>query len=414
VNLLTRYLEQRAYTQHLGHPAQWLDFTSGYPGASGVDVSERTAVTWTAIASGIRLCAETLASLPVDLSRRRDTRGREPLPDHPVAQLFAFPNPEMSGFEFRELLQTHIDLWGNGYAHIVWNQGGIPIELWPINPDRVTIERDPSDNLVYRVGLPNESFGRAQTSTVLPAEDVLHIRGWSRHGLLGERMVQTFREAIGLGLATELFGALFFGQGANAGGILEHPSNLSLEAQDRLRQQKERQASGLGRAHRLLILEEGMKWHQTTVEPEKAQFLGTRKFQVTEAARMLRVPPHLLYDLERATFTNIEHQGIEFVTYSMLARVQRWEQRAAMQLLGRKDRHRVQIKFNLASLLRGDTTAQTAAFTAGRQGGWFSPNDIREYLDLNPRPGGDVYADQPAGVPAASPAPQPEDDDADN
>lgn len=412
--MLTRFLEARAYHQNLGHPAKYIpELVWGTPPASGVEVNERNAVSWTALASGIRLCAETLASLPVDLSKRRE-RGRDPQPDHPVAQLLKFPNSEMSGFEFVELLQTHIDLWGNGYAQIVFNQVGIPIELWPINPDRVTVERDPRGNLVYRVSLPNEPFGAMTTSTVLPADEVLHVRGWSRYGVLGERMVQTFREAIGLGLATELFGALFFGRGANPSGILEHPGMLSTEAQDRLRKAKENQSGGMSAAQRIMVLEEGMKWHQTTIEPEKAQFLGTRKFQVTEASRMIRVPPHLLYDLERATFSNVEHQGIEFVTYSMLPRAVRWEQRLAMQLLGRKDRHSVQVKFNMAGLLRGDTTAQTAAFTAGRQGGWLSPNDVRELLDMNPRKGGDVYADMPAGAPAQPAAPkadEPEPDD---
>lgn len=368
---------------------------------SGVSVTERTAVSWTAIASGIRLAAETMAMLPVDIVQRGENT-RTPLPNHPVARVLAFPNEECSAFEFIELMQTFMELWGNAYAQIIFDGAYRPIALWPLSPDRVTVERGPDGSLRYRVGLPNEAFGYATEAAVLPAEEVLHIRGWSRCGILGDRMAQNFRQAIGLGLATELFGALFFGQGANAGGILSHPGTLTDEAQKRLRKQQESN-SGIQQAHRVRILEEGMTWQQITIDPEKAQFLGTRKFQVTEAARMLRLPPHLLYDLERSTFSNIEQQAIEFVTYSMLPRARRWETRLAMQLVGNRNFSNIQIKFNMAALLRGDTTAQTASFTAGRQGGWFSPNDIREMMDLNPRPGGDVYTDQPAGVPAAAP-----------
>jgi HK97 family phage portal protein len=386
-------------------------FAWGRPVSSGVSVTESTAVTWTAIASGIRLASETVGMLPIDVVRRMEPRGRQLLPDHPVAKVLEFPNPEMSGFEFRELMQSHIELWGNGYAQIRRDNSDRPIELWPLNPDRVTVERNSRGDIQYRVGLPGEPFGQAASGAVLLADEMLHIRGWSRHGILGERMAQTFREAIGLGLVTEMFGALFFGQGLNAGGFLEHPGRLSKEAQDRLIKAKENQASGIAKSHRLAILEEGMKFNQTTIEPEKAQFLGLRQFQLGEACRMLRMPPHVLYELSRATFSNIEHQGIELVTYSWMPRIMRWEKRLAMQLLGQKDFVNVQIKFNMRALLRADTQAETAAFTAGRQGGWLSPNDIRELMDLNPRKGGDIYLDEPAGAPAQKPKPEPEPND---
>lgn len=390
---------------HPRDPALAELFGAGQNVSSGISVTERTAVSWTAIASGIRLAAETVAMLPIDVVRRLEPRGRKIVADHPVAAVLEFPNSEMSGFEFRDLMQTNLELWGNAYAQIIFDNASRPIELWPLSPDRVTVERNSAGNVVYRVGLPGEPFASAADTAVLPADQVLHIRGWSRTGILGDRMAQTFREAIGLGLVTEMFGALFFGQGLNAGGFLEHPGRLTKEAQDRLIKQKENQAGGLSRAHRLAILEEGMKFNQTTIEPEKAQFLGLRTFQLAEACRMLRMPPHVLYELSRATFSNIEHQGIELVTYSWMPRVLRWEKRLAMQLLGPKDFNSTQIKFNMRALLRADTQAETAAFTAGRNGGWLSPNDIREYLDLNPRDGGDEYLDEPAGAPAQSPTP---------
>lgn len=387
------------------------EFFGAYRDAgSGMTVTERTAITWTAIASGIRLSAETIGMLPIDVVRR-EGRKRTTLQDHPAAKVLTWPNEETSGMEFRDVVQTQIDLWGTGYAQIIYDGARRPIALWQLPTDRVTIERNPRGAIQYRIGLPREPFGASVHSVVLPEDEVLRIRGWSRSGILGERMAVLFRESIGLGLATEYFGALFFGQGANAGGVLEHPGQLSDDAQKRLVKQKEGQIGSITKAHRIMILEEGMKWQQTTVEPEKAQFLGTRTFQILEACRILRLPPHVLYELGRATFSNIEHQSIELVTYSWLPRIRRWETRLAMQLLGPKDFYNTQIKFNLGGLLRGDMATQKDFFTAGIQNGWFSQNDVRELLDLNPIPDGDTYLKpanlQPLGTPAAPPKPLP-------
>lgn len=403
-------------------PAYWLVKLFGSePAHAGVAVNEQSAVGWTALTSGVQLLAQSLASLPIDVLRRLEPRGRQPLPLHPAARVLRDPNPEMTGFEFRELLQSQILWWGNGYAQIVWDGRDNPVELWPLPPDRVTVERDGRGLVQYRVSVPQTPFAREIEQRILPADEVLHIRGWSRFGILGERMMQNYREAIGLGLVTELFGALFFGQGANASGFLEHPGNLSTDAQKRLIESKEKQMSGLPRAHRLAVLEEGMKFHQMTVDPEKAQFLGLRKFQVTEAARILRVPPHMIYDLERATFSNIEHSNIEFVTYTATPWAVRWEERLRHHLLGLKDRARVYFKFSLNGLLRGDTAARVNFYQSGIQNGWLSQNDVREYEDLNPIDGGDTYrapvnlapVDAPPPAPTPPPAdPEEPDDDA--
>jgi HK97 family phage portal protein len=407
MSLLTRYFEQRSAVTLGGHPRDpgLADFFGPEPSKSGVAVTEKTALGWTALSSGIRLLAETIAAIPLDLCERLTPRGRKQRPDHPALAVLREPNDEMTGFELRELLQGWAVWFGTGYAQIVWNGAGYPMELWPLSPDRVQPQRNSAGQIEYRVSLPNQPFGMATQSAVLPADEMLVIRGFSRYGLFGDRITQTFREAIGLGLATEIFGARFFGQGANASGVLQHPAQLSDDAQLRLIKQKENQVSGIDKAHKIMILEEGMTWHQTTVDPEKAQFLGTRKFQVTECARILRIPPHMLYDLERATFSNIEHQGIEVVTYTMVPWAIRWEQRLAKQLLGLKDFSKLYFKFNMDGLLRGDMAARMAFFHGGIQDGYFSQNDVREYLDLNPIDGGDTYLRPNNLTPVNLPAP---------
>lgn len=411
MGLLTQVLQRRSVTSGVGRPAQWLvDMFGGRPASSGVRVNETTAMSWTALSAGIRFLAEGIASMPLEVMRRLVPKGREAATNHYLYWLLHDqPNPDMTSFEWRELSQTHILLWGNAYSQIVRDGLGRPLELWPLNPDRVQLRRNQAGQLVYSVSIPSDDLTATRSEfRTLPQEEVLHIRGPSRWGFLGERIAQVYPEAIGLGLATEEMAARFFGSGMLASGILQHPGLLGDEAQARLRKQVESQAMGLTKAHRTLILEEGMKWQQTTIEPEKAQFLGTRQFLVQEASRILRIPPHLLYDLSRATFSNIENQGIEVVTYTLLPWVRRWEQRLNMQLIIQQNA--MYTRFNLAGFLRGETQARVAYYQAGRQGGWLSANDIRELDDMNPIPGGDVYLEpvnmRPLGS-AAEPPPLP-------
>ena len=376
-----------------GSPADWMvRMFGGQPATSGTQVNESSALSWTALMCGVRFLSETLASLPLRVYRHTNPRGKEQLSGHPIAQLVRAPNEEQTWFEFIELSQTHTVLWGNSYAQIIWNGAGEPIALWPLNPDRVTLRRDLNGKLYYQVSLPGDDIGYgAGEFRRLPADEVLHVRGPSRWGLLGERIAAVHREAIGLGLATEEFAARFFGSGMHAGGILEHPGKLSKDAQDRLKESVDRQATGLSRAHRTLLLEEGMKWVSTMIDPEKAQFLGIRQFQLGEAARILRIPPHLLYDLSRATFTNIEHQSIDVVVFTLLPWARRWEARLDKQLVSVKMQNTIYTKFALEGLLRGDTQTRYAAYTQARTAGWLSVNDIRELEDMNPVKGGDGY-----------------------
>ena len=234
--------------------------------------------------------------------------------------------------------------------------------------------------------LPNYQGGGVMASTRLPAEDVFWVPGFSTGGIWGECLPVLHREAIGLGMAGELFIAAFFGRGLTAGGVLEHPKTLSKEAQARLRTAVDKQVGGIDRAHRLLILEEGMKWNQTTIDPEKAQLLGLRQFQIAEASRILQIPPHMLGSLDRATFNNVEQMSIEFVQNHVRPWVVRWEQRFNKQLFGRKEIGRLYVKANLNALMRGDMQARFTAYQMAIQARIMTPNEARELEDWNPGP----------------------------
>lgn len=390
-------------------------FQLGRGGYAGVSVTETSAMSWTAIWAGVRFLSETMATLPLHVYERLDERRKRTLPSHPIARLVRMgPNPEMTWPEWAEVMMAQILLFGHGRSQIIWNNRGEPIELWPIHYDRIKPERSATDALVYRVTVPDKlgAFGSMGGSVILPADEVLDIRGFSSTGLCGERMVHKFREAIGLGLATEEFAARFFGQGANASGFLSHPGQLSEKARERLDKAIAQQIGGLSKAHRYLLLEEGMQWHQLMVDPQKAQALELRKFQVNEAARILRLPPHILGDLERATFSNIEHQGIELVKFSLLPWGVRWEKRLDKQLLSLNAEGRVYTKFNFAALERGDIKTRYEAYAIGRQNSWLSVNDILALEDMNPVANGDTRIEpvnmRPLGsAPTEQPTPQP-------
>lgn len=351
---------------------------TGNKSASGVSVNERTALTSTSVFSAVDILSRTLASLPLHVYRRLIGGGKEKVTEHPLYPiLHDLANPEMTSFEFRQALMGHLALWGNAYAEIERNNAGEVIALWPLRPDRMTIKRD-NNGLLYVYQLPNgEQVGLRQSN-------VMHVRGLSSDGIVGYSPIRMAREAIGLSLATEEFGARFFGNGSNPGGVLQHPGKLSEDAAKRLRDSWAEMHQGLSQSHRVAILEEGMTWQQVGIPPEYAQFLETRKFQVTEIARIFHVPPHMLGDLDRSTFSNIEHQGIEFVVHTMRPWLVCWEQAMKRDLFLPSERRIYFAEFLVDGLLRGDIQSRYQAYAIGRQNGWLSADDIRELENMNP------------------------------
>jgi HK97 family phage portal protein len=353
--------------------------------ASGVAVNQDTALKLSAVYACVRVLAETVASLPLHVYQRIE-RGKDRAPNHPLYDiLHSAPNPVMTSFQFRETLMGHLALWGNAYAEIQYGNNGQVQALWPLRPDSMTEVKRVDNRLVYRYTMPNGE------QVFLPGEKVWHIPGLSSDGINGYSPVSLMRQNIGLGMATEEFGARFFGNDARPGGVLQHPGILGEEAFDRLQGSWESRHGGLSNSHRVAILEEGMTYDQIGIPPEDAQFLETRKFQVTEIARAFRIPPHMLADLERATFSNVEQQSIEFVTHTMRPWLVRWEQSIQQQLMLERDRERYFAEFLVDGLLRGDTQSRYAAYAVARQNGWMSANDIRELENQNPIDNGDIY-----------------------
>ncbi|HFD40870.1 MAG TPA: phage portal protein [Anaerolineae bacterium] len=374
-------------------PPGWVDSLSGWETATGLRINPDNSLEIGAVYACVRVLSESVAQLPLLLYRSRADGSRERARTHRLYQLLRYqPNPEMTAFEFREALMGHLLTWGNAYAEIEFDGAGRVLALWPLRPDRMRVERGEGGGLryIYRLSRPDADTGDLEKS--LAAWRVFHLRGLSSDGIIGYSPVRLQRLGISLARATEEFGGRFFGNDARPGGVLEHPGHLSDDAHERLRKSWETRHQGLSRSHRLAILEEGMKFHEIGLPPEDAQFLGTRKYQRSEIAGWFRVPPHMIGDLERATFSNIEHQGIEFVTASLAPWLVRWEQRIWAQLLSSRERAEGYFAEHLVdSLLRGDIQSRYAAYAQGRQNGWLSANDIRRLENMDPIPGGDVY-----------------------
>lgn len=356
--------------------------------ASGAIVNEKTAMTYSAFWACVRAIAKPVASLPLHLYERMDD-GRRRATDHPLYRLLnSRPNPEMTGLSFRDVMTTYLLTWGNAYAEIEYGPNGYPVALWPLPPNRVRLDRDETTRSIrYWVSVPDKG------EIPLRPEQVFHLVGPGGDGLVGKSVVQLFRESIGMGLSVQEYGARFFGSGGKPGGVLKHPGKLKDKEQiERLRNQWNEIHEGLEKVHRIAILEEGMEYQQIGIPPEDAQFLQTRAFQRQEMAAIFQVPLHKIGDLERATFSNIEHQGMEFYTDTLLYWLSLWEQTIHWKIIPEFEQDRYYAEFMIDALLRGDQQSRYQAYAIARQWGWLSANDVRRMENMDPiGPAGDVY-----------------------
>jgi len=375
--------------------------------SAGVHVSEWNALESAPVWAAVTLIADCIASLPVQVIERRDDR-RAVVNDHPAAALL---NGAINDFAASGTLicstQTHALLWGNGFAEIERNGRGEPIGLFQLDPSATKPQLTKGENdrrrLQFRTSLHGES-------AELPARDVLHVFGYSHDGISGISPVLAHRNAIGLATAMEEFGAKFFANDAKSGGFLMHPGKLNDKARENIRGSfgsSEGGQSGLENAHKIKVLDEGMKFVPTSVSPEDSQFLGSREFQLAEAARIYRVPLVLLQSLQGSTVwgTGIEQLMIGFSRWTLGPWVRRWEQEMTRKLLSDRDRRAgLTIKMNLNALMRGDSAARAAFYKAGIVDGWLTRNEVRQKEDMNPIDGLDEPLLQANMMPISEPA----------
>ena len=361
---------------------------------SGKNVNEFTAMQTTAVYSCVRILSEALASLPLHVYRYSQG-GKERVYDHPLYHiLHDEPNSEMTSFVFRETLMSHLLIWGNAYAQVIRDGAGRVVALYPLLPNKMEVWRDKNGEIFYtysRNSDENPNF-KDYGCVVLRRQDVLHIPGLGFDGLVGYSPIAMAKNAVGMTLACEEYGASFFANGANPGGVLEHPGVL--KDPKKVRDSWNDVYRGTNNAHKVAVLEEGMKYQQIGIPPEEAQFLETRKFQINEISRLYRIPPHMVGDLEKSSFSNIEQQSLEFVKYTLDPWVIRWEQALQRSLLLPREKTEYFIKLNVDGLLRGDYQSRMNGYSIARQNGWLSANDIREMEDMNPildEEGGNLY-----------------------
>lgn len=381
--------EQRAALAGTHHPSANIDW------GSFLGVQDRTAgltpptiegsLAMPAVFACVRVLSETVASLPLITYRERADGGRERATDHQLYRLLRrAPNTEQTPFEFEELMTSHVASYGNAFAEMELSNGGQVLGLWPLRPDRMHVRRRNGD-LEY---LYLELDG---STTTLPAWRMHHRRGLGGDGIIGYSPIVMAMLAITLGMATEEFGARFFSQGARPGFVLTHPGTLNDPAWERLDKRWNREGT-LANAHRVKILEEGMKVEKIGIPPNEAQFIETRAHQNLDVARYFRMPPHKIGILDNATFSNIEHQAIEFYTDTIRPYLVRFEQALWRDMLSREQqRTGIYFEYLADGVLRGDTPSRYQAFAVARQWGWLSVNDIRKLENLEPIEGGDVY-----------------------
>lgn len=361
---------------------------------SGKNVNEMTALQTTAVYACVRILAEAIASLPIHVYKHTD-EGKEQDVNHQLYYLLHDePNPDMTSFVFRETLMSHLLIWGNAYAQIIRDGRGQVLALYPLLPDRVSVKRDDKGELyyVYQRSEEDNSNFKDKGNIILKKSEVLHVPGLGFDGLIGYSPIAMAKNAVGMTLATEEYGASFFANGANPGGVLEHPGIL--KDPSKVRESWNQVYQGTNNSHKVAVLEEGMSYKTIGIPPNEAQFLETRKFQINEIARLYRIPPHMVGDLEKSSFSNIEQQSLEFVKYTLDPWVVRFEQAFQKALLLPDEKKTYFIKFNVDGLLRGDYQSRMNGYAIGRQNGWLSTNDIRRLEDMNPlskEEGGDLY-----------------------
>ncbi len=400
--LLTERLATRRSTS--SNPSQWLiDWVSGGgPTASGATVNHDSALKFTPFWAAVRIISGTLGALPFKVYRHLDSGGKAPRPSHRVYRLLHdAPNEYMSALKFKESRQVQVLCYGNGYAEIQRDGGGRPVALWPLLSSKTERKLTQNGTPYYEVTLP------AGGKVLLEDSNVLHVMGLSLDGYTGVDVVTYHREAIGYGMAVKEFGARFFGNGCHPGGFAEHPTVLSDKAKKHLEESLNAKFGGLTNAQRVMVLEEGMKFHENAVDPQKAQALEVQKWSVDDCSRIFQIPPHMLGSMEFSKYNNVEQLNLQFYCSTMLYWFTSWEQEVNRKLFTPSEQGALFAEILADAMLRGDADSRAKYYASGRQWGYLSINDIREKENMNPiGPAGDIYLDPMNMVPAGTPNPK--------
>jgi HK97 family phage portal protein len=363
---------------------------------SGERVDEKSAMQIAAVYACVRLLSETVASLPLRMYKFTDEseNGKERARDHPLYKiLYRQPNPEMTSFSFWELCLTHLLLWGNFYAQIIRDGKNNILALYPLYPENVEVDRDEHGDIYYIYhAYTDEVPGDKNKDLYFRRDEIFHVPGLGFNGLVGFSPIAMMKNALGTTLAVEKYGSSFFRNGAQPSGVLEHPGVL--KNPEKIRENWSDVYGGASNAHKVAVLEEGMTYKPISLPPEDSQFLSVRQFSVEEICRVFRVPPHMVQDLDHATFSNIEHQSIDFVVHTLTPWLVRIEQAIVKDLLLESEQDTYFPKFNVDGLLRGDYQSRMSGYATGISNGFLSPNDVHrlENMDLIPaEKGGDDY-----------------------
>jgi len=357
--------------------------------SSGIIVNPQNAMQSAAVYSCVKVLAESVGVLPLCVYTKGPNGAKTPNEKHPLWEiLHEQPNDYQSSVEFLETMVLHLTLRGNAYAYVNRARSGRVVELIPLHPDMVMVTMNGQNVVEYRAG--TEQGGQR----TMDRSEILHIKGLSMNGWLGISPIAYARESIGLALATEKFGGQLFRNGAKPGGVLEVPELLSDQAYTRLKASFDSASSGEN-AHKTAILEQGAKFSKIGLAPDDAQFLDTRKYQRAEIAGIFRVPAHLINDLEHATFSNIENMSLDFVKFSLMPWLSRIEKAMRRDLFSADDKATQSLRFNIASLLRGDAASRAAYYASGITNGWLVRNEARAMeselgIALNPLDGLDT------------------------
>lgn len=359
----------------------FLDYALGNITGNNVIVNPETSLTFSAVYAAVRVISETISQLPFNYYIKTD-RGREQYTENPLYLLaHSEPNHIQTKYIFFETLINTLLLYGNAFAHIERNERGLPIALYLIHPEDVkVIVKD--NSIIYEVKQQGN----------YDASDVIHIPDMALDGIVGQSRISAAKDNIALGIAAQTYGKEFFESGAKVGGVLQHPSTLGADAMQSLSEQWHRTYhTGYGGSFKTAVLEEGMTYKPIQLRPDEAQFLATRKFSILEIARIFRVPPHLLADLDRATFSNIEHQSIEYLNFCITPMLKKIEQEFNKKLIFENDKGKTYFEFNTTALLRGDSKARAEYYAKLFSIGAISPNEIRRKENMNDSVDGDKY-----------------------